>query len=72
MKRRVAITGLGLVSPLGNSVADTWTALLAGRSGAGPITRFDPAALPTVTRYPPRPQASQSRPSQQSRPVVSA
>ena len=46
MRRRVAITGLGLVSPLGNSVADTWTALLAGQSGAGPITRFDPAALP--------------------------
>ena len=46
MRRRVAITGLGLVSPLGNSVAETWEALLAGRSGAGPITRFDPAALP--------------------------
>lgn len=46
MRRRVAITGLGLVSPLGNSVTDTWEALLAGRSGAGPITRFDPTALP--------------------------
>lgn len=45
MRRRVAITGLGVVSPLGNSVTDTWDALLAGRSGAGPITRFDPAAL---------------------------
>jgi 3-oxoacyl-[acyl-carrier-protein] synthase II len=45
LKRRVAITGLGVVSPLGNTVADTWAALLAGKSGAGPITRFDPAAL---------------------------
>jgi 3-oxoacyl-[acyl-carrier-protein] synthase II len=35
-----------MVTPLGNTVADTWNALLAGKSGAGPITRFDPAALP--------------------------
>ena len=34
--RRVAITGLGLVTPLGNDVAATWTALLAGRSGVAP------------------------------------
>ena len=46
MKRRVAITGLGVVSPLGNDVATTWDALVAGRSGAGPITKFDPAQLP--------------------------
>ena len=45
MKRRVAVTGLGLVSPLGNTVQATWEAMLAGRSGAGPITRFDPAQL---------------------------
>jgi 3-oxoacyl-[acyl-carrier-protein] synthase II len=44
--RRVAITGLGLVSPVGNDVATTWDALVAGKSGAGPITRFDPAQLP--------------------------
>jgi 3-oxoacyl-[acyl-carrier-protein] synthase II len=46
VKRRVAVTGLGLVTPVGNTVADTWTALVAGRSGAAPITRFDAAKLP--------------------------
>ena len=45
MKRRVAVTGLGVISPLGTTVATTWEAMVAGRSGAGPITRFDPAAL---------------------------
>ncbi len=45
MKRRVAVTGLGFVTPLGNTVAATWEAMVAGRSGAGPITRFDPAQL---------------------------
>ncbi|MDB6170384.1 MAG: 3-oxoacyl-(acyl-carrier-protein) synthase 2 [Verrucomicrobia bacterium] len=39
--RRVVITGMGAVTPCGNSVADTWAALIAGRSGLGPITRFD-------------------------------
>jgi len=43
--RRVAITGLGVVSPLGNDAATTWEGLVAGRSGAGPITKFDPAKL---------------------------
>ena len=46
MTRRVAVTGLGLVTPLGNDVPTTWAALLAGKPGAGPITRFDPARLP--------------------------
>jgi 3-oxoacyl-[acyl-carrier-protein] synthase II len=38
---RAVITGLGVVSPLGNNVPDTWAALLAGKSGAAPVTRFD-------------------------------
>src|SRR6266487_4309546 len=46
MARRVAITGLGLVTPLGTTVPSTWEGLLAGRSGAGPITRFDPVQSP--------------------------
>src|SRR5713101_6859027 len=46
MARRVAITGLGMVTPLGTDVPSTWDALIAGRSGAGPITRFDPVQSP--------------------------
>jgi 3-oxoacyl-[acyl-carrier-protein] synthase II len=40
-RRRVVVTGLGLVSPLGNDVETSWSALLEGRSGAGEITSFD-------------------------------
>jgi 3-oxoacyl-[acyl-carrier-protein] synthase II len=39
----VAVTGLGLVTPLGLDLESTWSSLLAGQSGVGPITRFDPA-----------------------------
>src|SRR3989454_1091262 len=46
MRRRVAITGLGVLTPLGNGVQSTWEGLVAGRSGAGPITRFDPVQSP--------------------------
>jgi len=41
MTRRVVVTGMGLISPLGQSVAESWEALLAGRSGIAPLTRFD-------------------------------
>jgi 3-oxoacyl-[acyl-carrier-protein] synthase II len=40
--RRVVITGIGAVTPCGNTAADTWAALVAGRSGIGRVTRFDP------------------------------
>jgi len=43
--RRVAVTGLGAVTPLGGNVSELWSGLLAGASGIGPITRFDPAAF---------------------------
>ena len=41
MKRRVVVTGLGLVTPVGNTVEDTWSALLRGRSGVDYIKKFD-------------------------------
>jgi 3-oxoacyl-[acyl-carrier-protein] synthase II len=44
-RRRVVVTGLGIVSPLGNTVADAWKAALAGASGITRITRFDPSRL---------------------------
>jgi len=40
------VTGLGMVSPLGNTVEESWAALIAGESGAGPITRFDSTDFP--------------------------
>jgi 3-oxoacyl-[acyl-carrier-protein] synthase II len=43
MKRRVAVTGLGVVSPVGNDRQTAWTSLTEGRGGVGPLTRFDPA-----------------------------
>lgn len=45
MARRVVVTGLGLVTPLGTDTDSTWAGLLAGQSGAAPITKFDPSHL---------------------------
>ncbi len=45
-RRRVVITGLGIVSPVGNSVEDAWQNILAGRSGIDRITRFDVSSFP--------------------------
>jgi 3-oxoacyl-[acyl-carrier-protein] synthase II len=46
-KRRVVITGVGAVTPLGNTAEEFWAGLLEGRSGIGPITRFDAKDFPT-------------------------
>ena len=46
-KRRVVVTGLGMVSPVGNDVATAWKNVVAGVSGIGPITHFDAGAFPT-------------------------
>jgi 3-oxoacyl-[acyl-carrier-protein] synthase II len=46
-RRRVVVTGLGLVSPVGIGVEESWSALVAGRSGIGPITLFDASSFPT-------------------------
>jgi 3-oxoacyl-[acyl-carrier-protein] synthase II len=45
-KRRVVITGLGIVSPVGNTIEDAWSAIKAGISGIGPITSFDVSEFP--------------------------
>jgi 3-oxoacyl-[acyl-carrier-protein] synthase II len=46
-RRRVVVTGLGLITPLGVGTEPTWAAALEGKSGIGPITRFDAGDLPT-------------------------
>src|SRR5574340_205498 len=45
-RRRVVVTGLGMVSPIGCSVGEAWTGVLAGRSSAAPISRFDASGFP--------------------------
>ncbi|HSW95853.1 MAG TPA: beta-ketoacyl synthase N-terminal-like domain-containing protein, partial [Patescibacteria group bacterium] len=46
-QRRVVVTGLGLITPLGATLDKSWAALMAGKSGIGPITRFDAKDLET-------------------------
>ena len=45
-KRRVVVTGMGIISPVGSTVPSAWDAILNGRSGIAPITRFDVSAFP--------------------------
>src|SRR2546430_5829259 len=45
-KRRIVVTGLGVVSPVGSTVKAAWDAILRGQSGIGPVTRFDVSAFP--------------------------
>ena len=47
MTRRVVVTGLGAVTPVGNDMSTTWDGLVAGRSGIGPVTHFDASGLRT-------------------------
>ncbi|MEM1271957.1 MAG: beta-ketoacyl synthase N-terminal-like domain-containing protein, partial [Bacteroidota bacterium] len=47
MTRRVVVTGLGALTPIGNSVEAFWNGMMEGRSGAGPITHFDAEAFDT-------------------------
>ena len=46
-KRRVVVTGMGIISPVGNDVRTAWDNVLAGRSGIGPVTHFDASQFPT-------------------------
>jgi 3-oxoacyl-[acyl-carrier-protein] synthase II len=46
MKRRVVVTGMGAITPVGNDVATTWASLIAGKSGTAPITKFDASKFP--------------------------
>src|SRR5512134_208828 len=46
-KRRVVVTGLGIISPVGNTVSEAWASVVAARSGIGPITRFDASGFTT-------------------------
>lgn len=52
MKRRIVVTGLGAITPVGNSVEESWKNLLAGRSGAAPITLFDASDYPVTFSAP--------------------
>lgn len=47
MKRRVVVTGVGMITPVGLDTKTSWEGLIAGRSGIGPITQFDDKEIPT-------------------------
>jgi len=47
MKRRVVVTGMGILSPVGNTIESAWANVVAGKSGIGAVTHFDTAAFPT-------------------------
>ncbi|MDP9197686.1 MAG: beta-ketoacyl-ACP synthase II [Pseudomonadota bacterium] len=67
-KRRVVVTGLGMITPLGTTVADSWAGALAGRSGIGPITRFDTTGFPcTIAGSVPDFDASKYMPAKEAR-----
>ena len=46
-KRRVVVTGMGILSPVGNDLDSSWEGIVNGRSGIGPITHFDASTFPT-------------------------
>src|SRR5215213_4715998 len=48
MRRRVVITGMGVITPLGHTVADLYANQLEGRTAVGPLTRFDARTMPTT------------------------
>ena len=48
LQKRVVVTGLGAITPLGNTVSETWDGLINGKSGAGPITHFDASTFKTL------------------------
>ena len=52
MKRRVVVTGLGAVTPVGNTFEESWKNILAGKSGAAPITMFDASESPVTFSAP--------------------
>ena len=53
-KRRVVVTGMGIVSPVGSAVETAWTNILAGRSGIGSVTAFDVSSYPVRISGAPR------------------